>query len=92
MRYVLPALPVSGSRGNRARRREAARLAQRQAPRGGGKAQRQDAAGCCGALFCKQSFFALRVLVTQANAAMRTNQQATEPQQEFCTHQNMLAE
>ena len=30
MRYVLPALPVSGPRGNRARRREAARLAQRQ--------------------------------------------------------------
>jgi hypothetical protein len=30
MRYVLPALSVSGSSGNRARRREAARLAQRQ--------------------------------------------------------------
>jgi hypothetical protein len=30
MRYVLPALPVSGPSGNRARRREAARLAQRQ--------------------------------------------------------------
>jgi hypothetical protein len=36
MRYVLPALPVSGPRGNRARRREAARLAQ--------LAQRQGAA------------------------------------------------
>jgi hypothetical protein len=30
MRYVLPALPVSGPSGNRARRHEAARLAQRQ--------------------------------------------------------------
>jgi hypothetical protein len=47
MRYVLPALPVSGPRDNRARRREAARQAQRQATRGG-KTQRQDAAGCCG--------------------------------------------
>ena len=40
-------LAVSGPSGKRARRREAARLAQRQ---GGGKTQqRQDAAGCCGA-------------------------------------------
>jgi hypothetical protein len=46
MRYVLPALPVSGPRGNRARRREAAQLAQHQ---GGGKTQRQDAAGFYGA-------------------------------------------
>jgi hypothetical protein len=36
MRYVLPALPVSGPRGNMARRREAARLAQHQ----GGVARR----------------------------------------------------
>jgi hypothetical protein len=40
MRYVLPALPVSGPSGKRARRREAARLAQRQgAPRRSGKAR-----------------------------------------------------
>jgi hypothetical protein len=40
MRYVLPALPVSGPSGKRARRREAARLAQRQgAPRRSDKAR-----------------------------------------------------
>jgi hypothetical protein len=54
--------------------------------RGPGKTQRQDAVGCCAAsAFCKA--LCPRVLATQANAAMRTNQQATELQQEFCTHQ-----
>jgi hypothetical protein len=50
--HILPALPVSGPSGKRARRPEAARLAQA-APRGG-KTQRQDAAGCYAAsAFCE---------------------------------------
>jgi hypothetical protein len=73
MRYVLPALPVSGPSGKRARRREAARLAPR-----GGKTQRQDAAGCCAAS-ASRAFLALGVAVSLENA-MLTNQQATELQ------------
>jgi hypothetical protein len=83
MRYVLPALPVSGPRGNRARRREAARLAQRQG------------AARCGRLLRRlilQSSFALayeRTSFWQTQLCSLTKQQATELQQEFCTHHNI---
>jgi hypothetical protein len=76
MRYVLPALPVSGPgpSSNRARRREAARLAQRQgAARRSGKTR---PAVTAPRSFCKAP--ALRMLVVPANAAVLTNQQATE--------------
>ena len=60
MRYVLPALPVSGPRGNRARRREAARLAQRQgAARRSGKTRPAVAAPQL-----LQKLFALGVIAT----------------------------
>jgi hypothetical protein len=53
MRYVLPALPVSGPSGKRARRPEAARLAQRQgAARRSGKTRLAVAAASA---FCKAS-------------------------------------
>jgi hypothetical protein len=48
MRYVLPALPVSGPSGKRVRRREAARLTQRQ-----GAARRS---GSCGRLLRRPGF------------------------------------
>jgi hypothetical protein len=70
MRYVLPALPVSGPSGKRARRREAARLAQRQGTaRRSGKTQPAVAPPRL-----PESLFALRVLVVPANAAVLTNQ------------------
>jgi hypothetical protein len=89
MRYVLPALPVSGPRGNRARRREAARLAQRQgAARRSGKTRPAVAPPRLSA-----KFLALRMVVSRANAAMRANQQAKqqapELQLEFCTQHNI---
>jgi hypothetical protein len=39
-----------------------------------------------------QSSFALRALVILANAAVLTKQQATEPQQELCTHHFIQAQ
>jgi hypothetical protein len=84
MRYVLPALPVSGPSGNRARRREAARLAQRQGA--AGKTQRQDAAGCCGASASAKALCPKRATHCHsrlADASMPTKQQATELLQEF---------
>jgi hypothetical protein len=68
MRYVLPALPVSGPRGNRARRREAARLAPR-----GGKTQRQDAAGCCGTSASAKALCPKGVVVTPWKALCSLN-------------------
>jgi hypothetical protein len=68
MRCVLPALPVIGPSGKRARRREAARLAQRQgAARRSGKTRPAVAPPRL-----PESLFALRVLVVQANAAVLT--------------------
>jgi hypothetical protein len=61
MRCVLPALPVIGPSGKRARRREAARLAQRQgAARRSGKTRPAVAPPRL-----PESFFALRVLVVR---------------------------
>ena len=69
MRYVLPALPVSGPRGNRARRREAARLAQRQgAARRSGKTRPAVAPPRL-----LQKLFALRVIVTLWKALCSLN-------------------
>jgi hypothetical protein len=70
MRCVLPALPASGPSGNRVRRREAARLAQRQgAARRSGKTRPAVAAPHSAKALCPG------VLVTQANAAMPTKAQ-----------------
>jgi hypothetical protein len=83
MRYVLPAFSVSGPSGKRARRREPARLARRQgAARRSGKTRPAVVPPRL-----PESFFALRVLVVPANAAVLSKQQATELPQEFCTHQ-----
>jgi hypothetical protein len=79
MRYVLPALPASGPRGNRARRREAARLAH--SAKG-----RQDAAARRGRLLRRlilQKLFALGSERHSLESAMLTKQQAPELLQEF---------
>jgi hypothetical protein len=73
MRYILPALPVSGPSGKRARQREAARLAQRQgAARRSGKTRPAVAPPQL-----LRKLLALRVLIILANAAVLTNQPAT---------------
>jgi hypothetical protein len=78
MRYVLPALPVSGPNGKKARRREAARLAQRQgAARRSGKTRPAVTPPRLSAkLLCPRSAGSL------ANAAVLSNQKATERQQQ----------
>jgi hypothetical protein len=97
MRYVLPALPVSGPSSNRARRCEAARLAQRQGARGAASGKRQAANGKTQDArrdrllrrLILQNSFALREQESgrlSPASAMLTKQQATELQQEFSTH------
>jgi hypothetical protein len=72
MRYILPTLSVSGASGKRARRREAARLAQRQG------AARRGRLAVAPPRLLESFFLALRVLVIPANAAVLTKRQATE--------------
>ena len=74
MRYVLPALPVSGPSGKRARRREAARLAQRQgAARRSGKTRPAFTAPQL-----PQKLFALESDRHSLESAVLTNQQAKQ--------------
>jgi hypothetical protein len=82
MRYVLPALPAASGPAQR-QEGAAARLAQRQgAARRSGKTRPAVAPPRLSA-----KFLALRMVVSRANAAMRTNQQAIELLQELYTHQ-----